>query len=187
MTLRSDGASGLLSAARMVVGQPLAPGAIGAAPGEIRHSFAAVLFCLPVAALTRWLMWRDQGMPASHWHAIALDFTLFVIGWTGFLLLSRPVLAAFGEQRAWPRMVAVWNWCSVAQYGVLLGADLFALLGAGGFVLNVVGLVSLFWQTWIEWSALRPVAGSPLRAAALVALDFAIGVLIQLPMVALGG
>jgi len=97
-------------------------------------------------------------------------------------------LQVAGQLGAWPRAVAVWNWCNVAQYAVMLAASLFDLFGAGSFVLNVVGLVALFWGCWIEFRVLRPVlAGRAAVAGALVGLDVAIGITLQLATLGLGG
>jgi hypothetical protein len=55
-------------------------------------------------------------------------------------------------------------------------------------VLNVVGLVALFWGCWIEFRVLRPVlAGRAAVAGALVGLDIAIGITLQLATLGLGG
>jgi hypothetical protein len=117
-----------------------------------------------------------------------VNLALYAINWAGFLLVARALLRPLDQAGAWPRLVAVWNWSNVAQYVVLLAASLFQLLRAGSFVLNVVSLVSLFWSSWIEFRALRPVLGGSVKAAAvLVAVDIGLGILTQVATVSLGG
>jgi hypothetical protein len=172
----------------MLIGDPRALDLVAPDAAGLRHSFLAAALCLPAEAALRWVAWRQQGVPSPHWHAVAVNLLLYPIGWIGFLLLCRVTLRTVGQLGAWPRAVAVWNWCNVAQYAVMLAASLFDLFGAGSFVLNVVGLVALFWGCWIEFRVLRPVlAGRAAVAGALVGLDVAIGITLQLATLGLGG
>ncbi len=180
-------AGGVRGAARLLVGVAPRPSDIAETPDSVLHSFAAALFCLPGLGFSRWLDWRDQGPASPIWHAASVNLGLFVIGWVAFLLLARVTLQNTNEMRAWPRLVAVWNWCNLAQYAVQFLGDQFQLFHAAPFTLNVVGLVSLFWQTWIEWCALRVVLSSPWIAALLLGFDFVLGILGQSLAVSLGG
>jgi hypothetical protein len=172
----------------MLIGDVRALELIAPDTASLRHSFAAAALCVPAAAAVRWIDWRSHGVPAPLWHAIGVDLAAYPIGWAGFLLICRPLLQAMGQPGAWPRLVTVWNWCNVAQYAVMLAGTVFELFDASNFVLNVVGLVTLFWGCWIEFRVLRPIlAGRAPVAGAIVALDVVIGISLQLVTAALGG
>ncbi len=188
MSLWTDLRRGLRAAAHMLIGDTAALDLISTDAAGLRHSFLAAALCLPADAAVRWIDWRNQGMPAPLWHAIGIDLAAFPIGWAGFLLLCRPLLGFVNLTGAWPRLAAVWNWCNVAQYAVMLAGTVFELCGAGAFTLNVVGLVTLFWGCWIEFRVLRPVlCGGAALAGTVVGLDVAIGISLQLVTASLGG
>jgi hypothetical protein len=141
-----------------------------------RRSFWAMALCLPLFAALRLLDWTQGGMPRRLGHAVALEAGSFVIGWVGFLLLSRPLAAWFGRAGRWPRYVAVWNWCNVAQYALLAASELPALLGAPLWAQQMAALVAVFWAIWLEWFATRLALELGLWTAALLtALDIGLG------------
>ncbi len=142
-----------------------------------RRSFWAMALCLPLFAGLRWLDWTQDGMPKRLGHAMALEACSFVLGWIGFLLLSRPLAAWFGRGGRWPRYVAAWNWCNVAQYVLLAASELPALLGAPLWAQQMAALVAVFWAIWLEWFATRLALELGVWPAALfTALDIALGV-----------
>jgi hypothetical protein len=186
--LRADIVGGLRGAAYLLIGHERALDSIAADTAAIHHSFAAPLFCLPVSAFITWVIWRSQAPSTPLWHAAGVNLALYAINWAGFLLIAKALLRPLDQPSGWPRLVAVWNWSNVAQYLVLLTASLFELARVTGYVLNVVSLVSLFWSSWIEFRALRPVLGGSAKAAGvLVAVDIALGILTQVVTVNLGG
>jgi hypothetical protein len=76
----------------------------------------------------------------------------------------------------WPRYVAVWNWCNVAQYALLAASELPALLGAPLWAQQMAALVAVFWAIWLEWFATRLALELGLWTAALLtALDIGLG------------
>ena len=143
------------------------------------RSFWAAAICLPAFVGLRLLDWSDAGGPRHIGHAFALELLGYVIGWAGFALVSRPLLAALGRAERWPRFIAVWNWCNVAQYCLLALACIPELAGAPGWVQQAAGLVALGWALWLEWYASRLVLEvGAMPAVLLVAVDVAIGMTI---------
>jgi hypothetical protein len=84
-----------------------------------------------------------------------------------------------GLAERWPRFIALWNWCNVVQYLLLVVFSIPGLLGAPAQLDQVAQLVALGWALWLEWFAFRLTLGIGIvPAAGLVALDVAIGVLL---------
>jgi hypothetical protein len=143
------------------------------------RSFWAVAICLPAFLCLRLLDWADGGVPLRVGHALAADLLGYVIGWAAFALLSRELAGLMGKLDLWPRFVAAWNWCNVAQYGLLVAAGLPDLLGAPGWVQQAAGLIALGWALWLEWYVTRlALEISTLAAVGLVVIDLVIGLLI---------
>ncbi len=141
------------------------------------RSFWAIAVCLPAFLCLHLLDWSDNGVPAEPAQALTLDLLSYVIGWVGFALLSHRVAGQMGRGALWPRFIAVWNWCNVVQYMMLVTAALAALLDVPDLLAQTLWLVAFGWAMWLEWYATRlalAVPGGP--AAVLVALDFALGI-----------
>ena len=140
------------------------------------RSFWAIALCLPAFLCLHLLDWASGAMPASPARELALDLLGYVIGWVGFALLSHRLAGAMGRGRQWPRFIATWNWCNVVQYLMLVAAGVLTLLGLPPLLSQTVWLVAMGWALWLEWYATRLALAVPgAAAAALVALDFALG------------
>jgi hypothetical protein len=147
--------------------------------GGAARSFIAAARCLPAFLCLRLLDWLDGGVPLRVGHALAADLLGYIIGWVAFALLSRDLAGLLGRLDRWPRFIAAWNWCNVAQYGLLVAAGLPDLLGAPGWVQQAAGLIALGWALWLEWYATRLVLEvSALAAVGLVTVDVVIGLLV---------
>ncbi len=154
--------------------------------GAVR-SFWAAIVCLPAFVCLRLLAWSEAGLPAHPAHAFALDLLSYVIGWAAYVIVSRPLAAALGRGGKWLRYVAVWNWCNVAQYVLLVLACVPGLLGAPAWADQALQLTALGWALWLEWFAARiALDAPPLAAAGLVAVDLGLGVFLAAVSGALG-
>jgi hypothetical protein len=141
------------------------------------RSFWAAAICLPAFLFLRVLAWNGPGLTPQAQHVFALDVLSFAIGWCGFAVLSYRIVGAIGLAPLWPRFIALWNWCNVVQYLLLLVFNIPGLLGAPPLLDQVSQLVALGWALWLEWFAIRLTLGiSAFAAAALVMLDVVIGV-----------
>lgn len=137
-----------------------------------RHSFVAMALCLPMFLLIHVV--ASASLEAV---ALARDLCAFVLGWLGFAALSHVLAGQMGRGVLWPRFVALWNWCNLAQYLMLTVSLLPPLLGAPVFVGQTMWVVALGWALWLEWSAVRLGLGvTGVGAAMLVAADMAIGI-----------
>ncbi len=150
------------------------------APALAGYSFFAALVCLPAFAGMRGFDWLEEGAPAGAWHGAAVDFLGFIVGWAGFALASHRLAAVLHRSPRWPRFITIWNWCNVLQYVALLGALVPAMLGLPDWVDETAWLVAMGWALWLEWFATRAALEIPgLPAAALVALDLVIGLVVE--------
>ncbi|MBV9757503.1 MAG: hypothetical protein JO047_10650 [Alphaproteobacteria bacterium] len=165
--------AGLQAAMLLAQGRPeglryVEPGLDGA-----RRSFWAALICLPIFAALRMADWTAAPTPAP---LAAVDVLGYIIGWAGYALLTRPVVAWLGRAQHWPRFVTAWNWCNVVQYALLLAASVPGWLGAPDWARQTAALVAIGWAIWLQWYATRlTLELGPLAAAALTGLDLLLG------------
>jgi hypothetical protein len=143
------------------------------------RSFWAMAICLPAFVCLRLLAWLADGAPPHVAHVFALDLLTYGVGWLGFAVLLHRLVASMGLTDRWPRCIALWNWCNVVQYLLLVVFSIPGLLGAPGLLDEALQLFALGWALWLEWFAFRLTLGiGVFPAAGLVALDVAIGVLL---------
>jgi hypothetical protein len=141
------------------------------------RSFWAMAICLPAFVCLRLLAWTQQGVPVNAAHNFALDLISYVLGWCAFAVISHRLTTAIGLGDRWPRAIALWNWCNVVQYLLLVVFAIPGLLGAPALLDEASQLVGLGWALWLEWFAFRLALGvTRFTAAGLVMLDVAIGV-----------
>ena len=143
------------------------------------RSFWAIAICLPAFICLRLLAWTEAGTPPHLAHSFALDLLSYVLGWCGFAVLSHRLVSAMGLGDRWPRAIALWNWCNVVQYLLLVVFSIPGLLGAPALLDQVAQLIGVGWALWLEWFAFRLTLGlGAIAAAGLVTLDVAIGILL---------
>lgn len=171
--------AGLQGAWLLARGQPIGLAALAPAPGEERSdaagSFWALALCLPPFAAMRAIDWIAGGVPADAWIDLLRGMLGLVLGWLGFLLLMERVCRRMGFAARWPRFVLVWNWCSLLQGLMALGASLPAAMGAPDLLVQTLSLAVGGWSLWLAWFATRLTLGvSGGMAAAMVLLDIAV-------------
>ncbi len=143
------------------------------------RSFWAAAICLPAFICLRLIGWTASGLPPHAAHVFALDLVSYGVGWCGFAVLSHRLVGVMGLAERWPQFIALWNWCNVVQYLLMVVFSIPGLLGAPALLDQVAQLFAIGWALWLEWFAFRLTLGIGVVAAAgLVALDVAIGVLL---------
>ena len=143
------------------------------------RSFWAMAVCLPAFVCLRLLAWTEAGKPPHLAHSFAVDLMCYAVGWMAFAVLSYRLVGPMGLRARWPRAIALWNWCNVVQYLLLVVFAIPGLLGAPAMLDQAAQLVGLGWALWLEWFAFRLTLGiGAIAAAGLVTLDVAIGVLL---------
>ena len=178
MTVASSVTSGMQAALMLARGRADGVHLLADDMTEARRSFWAALICLPAFVCLRLLGWRSGALPVQA-HAFALDLLSYAIGWVGFALLSWRIANAMGVAARWPRCIAMWNWCNVVQYLLLVVFSIPGLLGAPAPLDEAAQLFALCWALWLEWFAFRLTLGiGVVPAVGLVGLDLAIGVVL---------
>ena len=143
------------------------------------RSFWAVALCLPAFVCLRLLAWTETGVPSHAAHLFALDLLTYLVGWCGFAVLSHRLVRVMGLAPRWPRFIALWNWCNVVQYLLLVVFNIPGLLGAPALLDQSAQLFALGWALWLEWFAFRLTLGiGIIPAAGLVGVDVSLGVLL---------
>ena len=183
MNVASSVANGLQAALLLARGRPEGLRFVEADMAGAARSFWAAAVCLPAFVCLRLLAWTESGLP-PHAGACVRDRPAVLRHRLGRLRRAvAPVVAALGRGRRWPRYIAAWNWCNVAQYSLLVAAG-SGLAWRAGLADQTCQLIALGWALWLEWFAARlALELPPLPAAGLVALDVALG----LALVALTG
>jgi hypothetical protein len=179
MSLATAVTSGLYGALLLARGRAEGVGYVEADMAGAARSFWAAAICLPALVCLRLIAWLGDGLPPHAAHVFALDLLSYGIGWCGFAVLSRRLVGAMGLAERWPRYIALWNWCNVVQYLLLVVFSIPGLLGVPALLDQSAQLFGLGWALWLEWFAFRLTLGIGIvPAAGLVALDVAIGVLL---------
>jgi len=137
------------------------------------RSFWAAVLCLPAfVCLLLINLAAEPKLPPHAGHELALQLLGYVIQWAGFALVTRWLATLLGRGEAWPRYIAVWNWCNVVQFLLGVAAALPALLGLPDIVCETAWLAATGWAVWIEWYATRLALGiTGLQATGFVLLD----------------
>ncbi len=140
------------------------------------RSFWAAAICLPLLVAVLLISWSQDGWPAALPHALALELLAYVIGWAGYAVISRPIVASLGRDRLWPRFIALWNWCNVVQYALLLAAAVIGLLHPPAWIGETTQLVAQGWALWLEWFAIRlALQVTGIQAALVMGPDILLG------------
>ena len=178
---------GLRAALLLARGRPEGAFLVSIEPPEAqlaraRHSFLAMLFCVPIFLLIQSLG-QDQGKASlgisGPGIATLRESAAFVLAWLGYAVLSHRLATAMDRAELWPLFVVLWNWCNLVQYLLMACALTPALFGAPPIIGQTGWVVAMGWSLWLQWSATRFGLGLPGgRAAMLVAADMALGMVV---------
>ncbi|MGH7152841.1 MAG: YIP1 family protein [Acetobacteraceae bacterium] len=171
--------SGLQGALLLARGRREGVGYVAEDLRSAARSFWAVPVCLPLFFGVLTIGWNDTGWPVNLPHQVVLQLLSFVIGWAGYAVISRPLVAGLGRQSHWPRFIAIWNWCNVVQYALLLVASVPIAAGAPDWFADTAQLVAQGWGLWLEWFAIRLALDiNGLRAVLVMLPDFLLGLVL---------
>ena len=174
-------ATGLQAAMLLARGKPDGIGLLATedepALAIAERSFWAAALCLPAFVCLQVIdLAQEPRLPPHAAHGFALQLLGYAIDWAGFALLTRWLAGTIGRGARWPTYIAVWNWCNVVQYLLLVVASLPPLLGLPAIVGETAWLVATGWALWLEWYATRLALGvNGVQAVGLVLLDEALG------------
>jgi hypothetical protein len=180
--------AGLRGAFMLARGRPEGLMLIEDTPAGALRSFWAAAICLPAFLALRLNAWSGSGGPTGPLGtALVVELIGYVVAWAGFALISRPLAEAAGRQAKWPHFLAAWNWANAVQYLVLIGLTVPGRLLPEPFG-SGLGLAALGYALWLEWFITRSALGvSGQRAVGFVALDLAVGLMVNVMVARLGG
>ncbi len=144
-----------------------------------RHSFIAMLFCVPLFLVVQNMGKIGPDVPDPSGITAAREFASFILAWLGYAVLSYRLAGTFGCTPDWPRFIVLWNWCNFVQYLLILGAMVPSLAGAPAIIGQTAGIVAIGWSVWLQWSATRialNLRGG--QAALMVAADMTLGMVV---------
>jgi hypothetical protein len=179
MSLPSAIGSGLHAAVLLARGRSEGMHYVQADSDGVHFSFWALAVASPTVVCWQLITWVESSVPPDASKALALDMVGYVVGWLGFLVLSFYLVGWFGAAPRWARYVVVWNWCNVVESLVFLAGFVPGLLHAPAEIAQASQIITTGWALWIEWYSTRLALDTGVfAAAALVALDQAIGLLL---------
>jgi hypothetical protein len=145
------------------------------------RSFKAALLIAPFYGLLLALRYQSGEIGTSAWHYGAIEIVAYVTAWVAFPVLMLSVSKRFGCAHNYLRFMVAYNWAAVPQNMLYLPIAMLSVTGiisadaAGFFALLALALI-IGYVWFITRTALEiPVVG----AAAIVAMDFAISILIN--------
>ncbi len=154
----------------------------------VGRSFWAMAACVPIIVATRLMDLTPASPDVSLLRLGARDLIVFAVAWLGYAVVSHRVAGVLGRGERWPRFIAAWNWCNVAENLLIVVGAVPGLLGAPPILDQAAQLFALGWAFWIEWYVTRTALGTTmLMAAWLVMLDESIGLMVSGLAQLLGG
>ena len=141
--------NGLQAAFLLVRGRADGLRFVNADARAVARSFWAIALCLPADLCVQLIGWATEAtperpmLPPHGAHALALEMLVFVIPWLAFAVLSHGAARLLGREALWPRYIACWNWCSVAQVLLLVAATALRVS-----TVTAIGLVVLDVLIW---------------------------------------
>ncbi len=178
--------NGLQAAFLLVRGRAEGLRFVDADTRAVARSFWAIALCLPADLCVQLIGWATEAapdrpvLPPHGAHALALEMLVFVIPWLAYAVLSHGIARLLGRETLWPRYIASWNWCSVAQVLLLVAASLTTLADAPPWLSQTAQLVVFGWSLWLEWFVARvALKVSAVTAIGLVMLDLLIWFIIE--------
>ncbi len=141
------------------------------ARGAWKSFFAAVLVAPLYVTL---ILSRDPG------GSLVVPMIGYVVGWLAFPVVAFEAARLLGRADRYVAFVVATNWAGAIQQGLYLGVGLIVIVGASPPpVAGAMTLAALAVALAYGWFVIRTALALPgLAAAGLVALDFALGLVI---------
>lgn len=145
-------------------------------------SFTAAALVLPLYALMLWIRY-EQGIEAAPLgRLVPIKGVAFAISWLAFPVVMISLAASLGKWDRYIGFIVAYNWAGALQNGLFMIlialTDLGALPGAIGSTLLLIAFVLVLGYAWFVAKTALDVPGTV--AAGIVAMDFMIGMLIDL-------
>jgi len=145
------------------------------------RSFKAALLIAPFYGLLLALRFEAGEIGATVWRYGAVETIAYVLSWVAFPVLMLGVTKRFDCEGNYLRFIVAYNWAAVPQNMLYLPVAMLSVTGvisadAAGFFALVVLMLIVGYVWFITRTALDI---TPARAAIIVAMDFALSILIN--------
>ncbi len=144
-------------------------------------SFNAAVIVAPAYALLLILRLGETGTTAGVGTIAIVETLAYIIGWVAFPLIMIYVCDRLDRFDRYMRYIVAHNWSSVIQVAVFLTVTVLSkgVLGGGAAVLlGLAGTAAILFYQWFIARAALEIRGG--RAAAIVGLDVAISIIINM-------
>ncbi|MSP67208.1 MAG: hypothetical protein EXQ96_03725 [Alphaproteobacteria bacterium] len=145
------------------------------------RSFAAVGVAAPAYLALILLNHHQDPAPADVFSTLAFQGLVYVVQWAVFPLVMIPVSQALGLKRNYVPFIIAFNWAAVVQIAAFLPIALLMFAGLlPGTVAGLVTMIAFGAILYFQWFVARvALAANPIAAAAVVALDVALALIVQ--------
>ena len=146
------------------------------------RSFFAAAIIAPFYAVLLWLRFGVEFPPeADGFRYLCIEIIAYVIAWVLFPLVMISVVRFLELDKNYLRFIVAYNWASVLQNALYMPIAMAVLaggqeVGPAAFLL-LIALVAILVYTWFIAKTALDVPGG--TAAAIVALDFVLGLMIN--------
>jgi len=181
MVSARETANALYGAYRLAARDPGGMAFFDISIGGFWRSFFAAVLIAPLFAVLLSVRYRLGLADAPLERFIAIEAITYVIAWVAFPLAMVTVSRLIKREKNYLGFIVAYNWASVLQNGVYLPLAILTVTGgvpadAGNF-LNLILLALILAYTWFIAKTALDIPGP--QAAAIVALDFALGIFIN--------
>ena len=161
-------------------------GHFDATPRGAMRSFYAAALVAPFYAVFVASRQAEGDMPAEPVRMAVIEGLAYVFAWVAFPLAMAWLTRVIDRERRYLVFVAAYNWCQVPQYALHLGVALALAAGMmGEQAAAFFGLVTFLYVLAYTWFVVRvALEVSGVVAAGIVGVDFLVGMLIKLSVVA---
>lgn len=153
--------------------------------GAMRSFYAAALVA-PFYVLFVASRRADGDMGVDPWRAAIIEGIAYVIAWVAFPLVMAWLARIIDRERRYLLFVSAYNWCQVPQYALHLGVALALAAGMmGEEAAAFFGVITFLYVLAYTWFVVRGALDiSGVVAAGIVGVDFLVGMMIKLSVVA---
>ena len=150
-------------------------------PGAFWRSFKVALIIAPFYAGLLGMRYAKGEVSTPPLRFIAVETIAYTIAWLAFPVIVEPICRTMGRSDKYLRFIIAYNWAGLLQNMLYLPLAMLSVTAVlppdSGGVFGLIILLVIMAFTWFIAKTALQIAAS--RAAAIVAIDFAISLLIN--------
>ena len=149
--------------------------------GAFWRSFNAALMIAPFYVCLLLMRYKIGEVSTSAFYFISVETVSYIISWIAFPVVADLLITAMDRREKYIRFIIAYNWAAVLQNLLYLPMAMLSVNGifspGSAGLLGLVILVIFMGYTWFITKTALDIPGG--RAATIVAIDFAISLLIN--------